>query len=73
MKAFIQKVVALYAANGKFHSFVVAVEFAIVGFLTTYQGGLPVGRDGWSALGAGILGAIWGAVKGWLRNNVAQS
>lgn len=72
MKNLIQKIVNLYAANGKFHSFVIAMEFAIVGFLTTYSGGLPTSKDGWMALAAGIGGALWGAVKGWLRNNVAQ-
>jgi hypothetical protein len=72
MKAFVNKIVALYTANGKFHAFVVALEFAAVGFVTTYQGGLPTGRDGWSAFFAGLAGAVWGGVKGWLRNNVPQ-
>jgi len=72
MKQFVQKLVDLYAANGKFHSFVVALEFAFIGFFSTYSGGLPTTKDAWLALGAGIGGAVWGAVKGWLRNNVAQ-
>jgi hypothetical protein len=72
MKNFINKIVALYVANKKFHSFVVALEFAAVGFVTTYQGGLPTSHDAWAAFVSGLLGAVWGGLKGWLRNNAVQ-
>lgn len=72
MNTIVKKVVDLYAQNKKFHSFVVGLEFAVVGFFTTYQGGLPATHDAWAALGAGLLGAVWGFFKGWLRNNITQ-
>jgi len=67
-----RKLIALYRLNGKFHSFVIAVEFAVVGFFTTYQGGIPVTHDAWSAFVSGLVGAVWGTVKGWMRANVTQ-
>jgi hypothetical protein len=67
-----RRIVATYRLNGKFHALVIAVEFAAIGFLTTYQGGLPATHDAWSALISGLVGAVWGAVKGWLRANVTQ-
>lgn len=73
MKNFINWVVSLYVQNKKFHSFVIALEFALVGFLSTYSGGVPTSKQGWISLGAGLVGAAWGAVKGWLRNNVVQT
>jgi hypothetical protein len=70
MKALLQKIAAAYAANGKFHSFVVAMEYAAVGFLTTWTGGIPSGKAGWFALDSAFGGVLVGAFKGWLRNNV---
>lgn len=66
-----QKIVTLYAANGKFHALVVAIEMALVSFGTSYNGGLPVTKAAWVSLGFAVGGAIWGGIKGWLRNDVA--
>lgn len=66
-----QRVMNYYNTNAKFHSFVVAVEYAAVGFLSTWPGGVPTSKQGWVALGAGVAGAIISAVKRWAATNVA--
>ena len=73
MKKLINWVVSLYVQNKKFHALVVALEFAIIAFLSTYSGGIPTSKQGWISLGAGLLGAAWGALKGWARNNLVQT
>ena len=65
-----QSIKQAYAANGKFHALVVALEWAGVSFATSYTGGLPTTRAAWVSLGLGIGGAAWGAFKGWLRTSV---
>jgi hypothetical protein len=72
MKGFITKVLNFYNTNAKFHSFVMAVEYAVVGFVVSY-GSVPSNKAGWAALGAGLVGAGWGAIKRWLLTNVATS
>lgn len=64
-----QKLVQLYTANGKFHSFVVACETGLASGLTSYSGGVPSGKAGWIALATFVGGFLWGSVKGWLRQN----
>ncbi|HXM63718.1 MAG TPA: hypothetical protein VN950_22850 [Terriglobales bacterium] len=71
MNSFVQKLVTLYSANGKFHSFVVALEVGASSGLTSYGGGLPTNKASLIAAGLFVGGFIWGSVKGWLRNNVA--
>jgi hypothetical protein len=71
IKTWIQKLVTLYAANGKFHSFVNAVAFAVVSELPAALSGLSLSKQGLAAFIGFIGGAIKGAITGWLRNNVA--
>lgn len=66
-----QKITNYYNSNAKFHSFVVAAEFAAVSAVTSYNGGLPNSKTGWAALGSAVLGGAWGFVKRWLATNVA--
>lgn len=68
-----KNLVNLYNANGKLHSFVVTVEYAVLGFVLTYTGGWPTSKTAWSTLGAAVAGVLWGSFKGWLRNNVATN
>lgn len=63
--------VNLYNTNATFHSFVLALEYAGVAFLSTYQGGVPTSRQGWIALGTGVAGALISAGKRWLVTNYA--
>lgn len=67
------KIVNYYNTNSKFHSFVVAVEFALVSALSTYDGGVPTTKSAWIALGGFVAGVAWGAVKRWLVQNVATA
>ena len=71
MKNFIQKIVTFYNTNSKFHSFVITLEYAAVGFLVSYSGGVPSSKSGWTALASGFAGAVVGSVKRWLATNVA--
>ena len=71
MKEFIKRLVTFYNTNSKFHSFVVAVEYAAVSFLTSWSGGVPTGRSGWVALAGAFGGSLIGAAKRWLATNVA--
>ena len=66
-----QSLMNYYNTNSKFHSFVVAVEFAAVSAATSWDGGLPTTKSAWLALGGFSGGLIWGAVKRWLATNVA--
>jgi len=67
----LKKVMNLYNTNAKFHSFVVALEYGAVGFLSTWNGGIPSGKQGWIALAAGLAGAVISAGKRWAATNVA--
>ena len=72
MKKAFQRIVTLYAANGKFHTFVNAVAIgAGTGISTAFIGGIPLTKSGWLVVGGVILGGVKGAITGWLRNNVA--
>ena len=71
MKNFIQKIVTYYNQNARFHSFVITLEYAAVGFLVSYSGGVPTSKSGWAALASGLAGAVIGSVKRWLATNVA--
>jgi hypothetical protein len=72
MKTAFQKLVSLYAANGKFHSFVQSVlSGLLVGLGLAFAGGIPLSKSAWIVAGGLIFGAIKGAVTGWLRTNVA--
>ena len=72
IKTWIQKIVTLYAANGKFHSFVSAIAIGLgTGVSTALVGGIPLNKAGWLVAGGVIVGALKGALTGWLRNNVA--
>jgi len=64
------KIVNFYKTNGKFHSFVVAVEFGLVSGLTSLTGGIPGTKAGWIALAGIVGGAVWGAAKRWATTNV---
>ena len=66
-----QKIVNFYNTNTYFHSLVIALEYAAVGFLSSWSGGIPTSKSGWLTLGAAFLGAIVAALKRWLQNNVA--
>lgn len=72
MKTLISKIASLYATNVKFHSLVVGLEIAVASFITSYSGGLPTNKAGWTALGLGVGAAVWGAVKGWLITTVSK-
>jgi hypothetical protein len=61
----------LYNTNTLFHSFVLGLEMALVSFITSYNGGLPTTKAAWVSLALGVGGAVWGAIKRWLANNVA--
>jgi hypothetical protein len=66
------KIVTLYSANGKFHSFVQAVLAGFVsGLSLAIVGGIPLSKSAWIVAGGIVFGAIKGAVTGWLRTNVA--
>lgn len=65
------KLINYYNTNAKFHSFVVAIEFAAVSAATSYQGGVPNSKSGWTALAGFVGGMVWGASKRWLAINVA--
>jgi hypothetical protein len=74
MKSIIQKIVNLYAANGKFHSFVESMALGLgAGISAALAAGVPLNKQGW-VVGSGlVLGAVKGALTGWLRNNVAST
>jgi hypothetical protein len=65
------KIINFYNQNAYFHSFVIAVEFALVSFMTSYNGGIPVNQTAWVSFGSALGGAVWAAVKRWLATNVA--
>lgn len=67
----LEKIANKYNSNAKFHSFVIAVEYAAVSFVTSYGGGMPTQKSGWVALGGAFVGAVIGATKRWLATNVA--
>jgi hypothetical protein len=67
----IKKIVNFYNTSTVFHSFVSGVEGAIVGALSSWSGGVPVGKAGWIALAAFIGKALWSWWKRWAQNNVA--
>jgi len=71
MKALIESVINFYNTNAYFHSFVIAVEMAVVSFATSWQGGLPTTKAAWVSLGFAVGGAVWAAIKRWLATNVA--
>ena len=72
MSKWIQKIVTLYSANGKFHAFVSAIAIgAGAGISAGLVGGIPLNKQGWLVLGGAIVGGIKGGVTGWLRTNVA--
>lgn len=72
MKTIFQKIVTLYSANGKFHSFVQAIlSGALMGAGLAFAGGIPLSKSAWIVAGGIVFGAIKGAVTGWLRTNVA--
>lgn len=68
-----EKIVNFYNTNAAFHSFVVALEMAVVSFVTSYNGGVPATKAALVSLCFAFAGAIWGAVKRWLATNVATS
>jgi len=47
------------------------MEAAIISFITSYNAGLPTTKAAWTSLAFAVGGAIWGAFKRWLANNVA--
>lgn len=73
MKNFVQKIVNFYNTNAKFHSFVVAVEYGAVSFVTGYfsTGNLPMSKKALVAFGVGLVGAVIAAVKRWAATNLA--
>jgi len=69
-----EKVVTIYAANGKFHSLVQAVLAGLVsGLSLALVGGIPLSKSTWIVAGGIVFGAIKGALTGWLRVNVASA
>lgn len=72
MKQFIEKLVNLYNTNSKFHSFVLAVEYAGASFVTEAfaTGQLPTSKKALVAFGIGLGGAVIAAVKRWMATNV---
>jgi hypothetical protein len=67
----VTKILNWYNTNTYFHSFVLALEAALISFATSYSGGLPTNKSGWVALASALGGAVWGALKRWLSQNVA--
>ena len=72
MKELWQKIVTLYAQNGKFHTFVAGLEGAVVAAAITWPNGLPTSKSAFVTLAAFLGKAAWGWFLGWSRNNVAQ-
>ena len=72
LKALLMKIIATYAAHGKFYALVTALEMAAVSYLVSYSGGLPTNKSQLFAFLAGLGGAAWGAIKGWLVNYQAS-
>jgi hypothetical protein len=66
-----QKIVNFYNQNAYFHSFVVAVEWGLVSFWTSYSGGVPATKSAWASFGLALGGALWAALKRWMATNVA--
>jgi len=66
-----ERLMNFYNTSAAFHSFVVALEYAAISFITSYQGGVPSSKAGWLALGGAFLGALVGGIKRWLATNVA--
>jgi hypothetical protein len=64
-------IVNFYNTNSYFHSFVIAMEMAIVSFVTSYDGGLPTTKSALVSLAFAVGGALWAALKRWLATNVA--
>lgn len=71
MKNLIKKVLNYYNSNTYFHSFVLAIEAAVISFATAYNGGIPASKSAWVGLACAFGGALWGACKRWLASNVA--
>jgi len=67
LKAFFDKVVATYNANGLFHSTVVGLEVAVSSYITSYAGGFPTSKAALVSFFLGLAGVMWGVIKGGLR------
>ena len=64
-------IVNLYNTNTYFHSLVLAIEAALISFVTSYNGGIPTTKAAWLSVLFALGGAIWGAVKRYLASNAA--
>ena len=73
MKNLLQKIANFYNTNAKFHSFVLAIEYAAASFLTAYfsVGTLPTNKKALIAFGVGMVGALVAAMKRWIVTNLA--
>jgi hypothetical protein len=69
----IQKLISLYETNGYVKSFVTALEMAMVGFVTSYSGGLPSSKTGWATMLSALGGAVWSALRTWLVQNAVKA
>ena len=71
MKQLLQKAVYLYNTNPKVHSFVFAVESGLAsGVPLALSGGIPQSKQALYIAGAIVLGAVWGRVKFWAKQNL---
>lgn len=68
-----EKIINFYNTNLYFHSFILAIEAAIISFFTSYNGGIPASRAAWISLAFAVGGALWGAIKRWMATNVATA
>lgn len=66
-----QKIMNLYNTNTTFHSLVTGLEGALVSAITSWNGGIPVNKTGWVALGSFVGVALYNFLKRWMQQNVA--
>jgi hypothetical protein len=71
MSNFFKKILNFYNTNTYFHSFILALEAAVISFVASYHGGVPASKAAWLSLLFAFAGALWGAIKRWLASNVA--
>lgn len=69
----LQKIINYYNTNAYFHSFVGALEGALLVFFATYNGGIPSTRAAWLILIGAVVKALFNAAKRWTQTNVATA
>jgi hypothetical protein len=73
IKKSIKYIVNLYNTNVYFHSLATTVEYASIGFFSTYKTGVPTTKSAWTALFVGLSGTIIGSMRGWVKNSITIS